>query len=77
MKKRKRGRPRKNIKFRPLVSNKGMVFEEEAEEDVNHQSHYLGKRQNKPPLNNEGQADNYSQADNNQEESDSDHSSAN
>jgi len=44
VKKRKRGRPRKNIKFRPLLSNRGIVYEEELEEDVTGQT-YLGKRQ--------------------------------
>ena len=43
VKKRKRGRPRKNIKFRPLLSNRGIIYEEELEEDVNGQT-YLGKR---------------------------------
>lgn len=41
IKKRKRGRPRKNIKFKPLVSNRGIVFEEELEEEL---GGYLGKR---------------------------------
>lgn len=44
VKKRKRGRPRKNIKFRPLVSGRSLVFEEEAEEDIE-DGVYLGKRE--------------------------------
>jgi hypothetical protein len=47
VKKRKRGRPRKNIKFRPLVSSRSLVFEEEAEEDIE-DGPYLGKREPAP-----------------------------
>ena len=42
LKKRKRGRPRKNIKFVPLSSNRGIIYQEEGEEDP--QDMYLGKR---------------------------------
>ena len=55
VKKRKRGRPRKNIKFCPLVSNKGMVFEEEAEEEVQGGGLFIGKRIVKDPIDLEGE----------------------
>lgn len=42
IKKRKRGRPRKNIKFIPLSSSRGIVYQEEGEEDP--QDMFLGKR---------------------------------
>lgn len=42
VKKRKRGRPRKNIKFIPFSSNRAIVYQEEGEEDP--QDMFLGKR---------------------------------
>ena len=42
VKKRKRGRPRKNIKFIPFSSNRAIIYQEEGEEDP--QDMFLGKR---------------------------------
>lgn len=63
IKKRKRGRPRKNIKFCPLVSNKGMVFEEEAEEEIEN-GMMLGKRVNRDYTEVDGEQDGEDESDN-------------
>ena len=43
-KKRKRGRPRKVVRFRPVTGDRFVVYEEEAEEEIIDGRMMLGKR---------------------------------